>query len=155
LRELSPQTRDRSTFNRRHDDSFTRNSWSKNLSGGSCGYCVIGTIMSGDANRVRTDDWNLTAGFDLKRVEKLRNITDEFYPIPDCINVTSLPDVNTTEKIDSFYFYEVSRISTFFDFIFCIFRDRKGYKLYIVCNFWSSHFLIHRAIFVWQKFGNL
>ncbi|KYM83904.1 hypothetical protein ALC53_05666 [Atta colombica] len=69
--------------------------------------------MSGNANRVRTDDWNLTAGFNLKRVEKLRNITDEFYLIPDYINVTSLPDVNTTEKIDSFYFYEVSRISYF------------------------------------------
>ncbi|KYN23415.1 hypothetical protein ALC57_04289 [Trachymyrmex cornetzi] len=69
--------------------------------------------MSGDANRARTDDWNLTAGFDLERFEELGNVTDELYPIPDYINVTSLPDVNTTEEIDSFYFYEVSRILYF------------------------------------------
>ncbi|XP_011056707.1 PREDICTED: cardioacceleratory peptide receptor-like isoform X2 [Acromyrmex echinatior] len=67
--------------------------------------------MSGDANRARTDDWNLTAGFDLERVEELRNVTDELYPIPDYINVTSLPDVNTTEEIDSFYFYETEQFA--------------------------------------------
>ncbi|KYM96442.1 hypothetical protein ALC62_12896 [Cyphomyrmex costatus] len=69
--------------------------------------------MSGDANQVQTDDWNLMAGFDLERIEELGNITDEFYPLLDFINVTSLPDVNTTEEIDSFYFYEVSRILYF------------------------------------------
>ncbi|KYN44800.1 hypothetical protein ALC56_00795 [Trachymyrmex septentrionalis] len=100
--------------------------------------------MSGNANRARTDDWNLTAGFNLGRVEELGNVTDELYPIPDYINVTSLADVNTTEEIDSFYFYEVSRIS-YFRFYFLHFCDRKCYKLYVVCNFWSIYFLIHRA----------
>ncbi|KYQ57218.1 hypothetical protein ALC60_03739 [Trachymyrmex zeteki] len=69
--------------------------------------------MSGNAYRARIDDWNLTSGFDLERVEELENVTDELYPILDYINVTSLPDVNTTEEIDSFYFYEVRRISYF------------------------------------------
>ncbi|TGZ58404.1 Uncharacterized protein DBV15_09628 [Temnothorax longispinosus] len=63
--------------------------------------------MSGDANQARTDDWNLTAGFDLVSAGELGNVTDELYPLPDYINVTSLPDVNTTEEIDSFYFYEI------------------------------------------------
>lgn len=69
--------------------------------------------MSGDVNQARTDDWNLTASFDLERAGELRNLTDELYPFPDYINITSLPDINTTEEIDSFYFYEVSRASAF------------------------------------------
>lgn len=69
------------------------------------------TTMFGDANQVRIDDWNLTGGFDLERAGELENVTDELYPLPDYINVTSLPDINTTEEIDSFYFYEVSRAS--------------------------------------------
>ncbi|XP_077266200.1 crustacean cardioactive peptide receptor isoform X2 [Temnothorax americanus] len=67
--------------------------------------------MSGDANQARTDDWNLTAGFDLVSAGELGNVTDELYPLPDYINVTSLPDVNTTEKIDSFYFYETEQFA--------------------------------------------
>ncbi|XP_012541117.1 cardioacceleratory peptide receptor isoform X2 [Monomorium pharaonis] len=67
--------------------------------------------MFGDANEVRIDDWNLTVGFDLERVGELGNVTDELYPLPDYINVTSLPDVNTTEQIDSFYFYETEQFA--------------------------------------------
>lgn len=82
----------------------------------------IGTTMS--ANEVWIDNWNLTAGFDLERVGELGNVTDELYPLPDYINITSLPDVNTTEQIDSFYFYEVSRAWHFrfyiLYFAFCV-----------------------------------
>ncbi|EZA48172.1 hypothetical protein X777_14057 [Ooceraea biroi] len=64
--------------------------------------------MSGDADQVWTADRNQTAAdFDLEGMG-LGNITDELYPLPDYINVTLLPDVNITEAIDSFYFYEVS-----------------------------------------------
>ncbi|XP_039313653.1 cardioacceleratory peptide receptor isoform X2 [Solenopsis invicta] len=69
----------------------------------------IGTTMS--ANEVWIDNWNLTAGFDLERVGELGNVTDELYPLPDYINITSLPDVNTTEQIDSFYFYETEQFA--------------------------------------------
>lgn len=67
--------------------------------------------MFGNANQARTDDWNLTAGFDLERAGELGNVTDELYPLPDYINVTSLPDINTTEEIDSFYFYETEQFA--------------------------------------------
>lgn len=63
------------------------------------------------ANEVWIDNWNLTAGFDLERVGELGNVTDELYPLPDYINITSLPDVNTTEQIDSFYFYETEQFA--------------------------------------------
>ncbi|KAL0099028.1 hypothetical protein PUN28_020225 [Cardiocondyla obscurior] len=67
--------------------------------------------MSGDANQARTNDWNLTIGFDLERVGELENVTDELYPLLDYINVTSLLDLNTTEEIDSFYFYETEQFA--------------------------------------------
>ncbi|XP_011877639.1 PREDICTED: cardioacceleratory peptide receptor-like isoform X3 [Vollenhovia emeryi] len=70
----------------------------------------MGTTMSGDANQALIDDWNLTAGFDRERAGELENVTDELYPL-DYINVTSLPDVNTTEQIDSFYFYETEQFA--------------------------------------------
>lgn len=87
--------------------------------------------MSGDANEARIDDWNLTAGFDLERVGELENVTDELYPLPDYVNVTSLSDVNTTEQIDSFYFYEVSRASAFsiLFFAFCVTKLRETVRI--------------------------
>jgi len=64
--------------------------------------------MSGDAGQQWTADRNqTTVGFDSRSAE-LANITDELYSLLDYINVTLLPDVNATEAIDSFYFYEVS-----------------------------------------------
>ncbi|KMQ96077.1 pyruvate decarboxylase [Lasius niger] len=57
--------------------------------------------MYGDANQGRTGDYNQTAG------QGLRNVTDGLYEaLLDHINVTSQPDINVTEEIDSFYFYE-------------------------------------------------
>lgn len=74
----------------------------------------IGANMSGDADQTWTADRNqTTAGFDLENAQP-GNVTDELYPLLDYINVTSLPDVNATEAIDSFYFYEVSKIATAF-----------------------------------------
>ncbi|EFN65305.1 hypothetical protein EAG_07244 [Camponotus floridanus] len=59
--------------------------------------------MFGNANQVRSSECNQTAD------QGLRNFTDELCEaLLDYINVTSQPDVNITEEIDSFYFYEVS-----------------------------------------------
>jgi len=74
----------------------------------------IGTNMPGDVSW--TADRNQTADFNPNWLVGLGNITDELYPLLDYINVTSLTDINTTEEIDSFYFYEVSRVFAFFFF---------------------------------------
>jgi len=80
--------------------------------------------MSGDANQARTEDWNLTAGFDLERTGESGNVTYDLYPLLDYINVTSLSNVNNTEEIDSFYFYEVSTAPfSILSFAFCVMRN--------------------------------
>lgn len=64
--------------------------------------------MPGDASQAWTVDRNQTSLVLVPEHAGLRNVTDdELYPLPDYINVTLL-DVNATEEIDSFYFYEVS-----------------------------------------------
>lgn len=60
----------------------------------------IGTNMSDDGR-------NHTVLVGPERDADTRNLTDELYPLPSYINVTLL-DINATEEIDSFYFYEVS-----------------------------------------------
>ncbi|XP_072757986.1 cardioacceleratory peptide receptor isoform X2 [Anoplolepis gracilipes] len=62
--------------------------------------------MYGNVNQARTGDCNQTAD------QGLRNITDELYEVLlDYVNVTSQPDVNATEEIDSFYFYETEQFA--------------------------------------------
>ncbi|XP_070153515.1 cardioacceleratory peptide receptor [Polyergus mexicanus] len=63
----------------------------------------INTNMYGNANQVRRDDCNQTAD------QALRNITDE--TLLNYINVTSESNVNATEEIDSFYFYETEQFA--------------------------------------------
>ncbi|XP_050453461.1 cardioacceleratory peptide receptor-like isoform X2 [Cataglyphis hispanica] len=66
----------------------------------------ISTNMYGNANQVRTGECNQTAG------QGLRNITDELCEaLLDYINVTSESNVNATEEIDSFYFYETEQFA--------------------------------------------
>lgn len=66
--------------------------------------------MSEDANQERTGDRNQTfVDFDVDWSDGLKNVT-EIYSSSNYTNFTSLPDVNTTEEIDSFYFYEVSKL---------------------------------------------
>lgn len=61
-----------------------------------------------DADQALTvNDHNHTVLVSSKRDPGMRNLTDELYPLPDYVNVTLL-DMNATEEIDSFYFYEVS-----------------------------------------------
>lgn len=78
----------------------------------------IGTNMFGiDADQTRTgDDRNHTVLVDTERDAGTRNFTDELYLLPDYINVTLL-DTNSTEEIDSFYFYEVSLQLAFARFV--------------------------------------
>jgi len=102
---------------------------------------LISTNMFGNANQVQSGECNQTAD------QGLKNFTDELCEaLLDYINVTSQPDVNVTEEIDSFYFYEVSegllqfriRISR------CKLRETmRGHVSRVTCNFWNScHFWI-------------
>ncbi|XP_032672759.1 cardioacceleratory peptide receptor-like [Odontomachus brunneus] len=70
----------------------------------------IGTNMFGiDVDRTG-DNRNHTVLVDLEHDAGTRNFTDELYLLPDYINVTLL-DTNTTEEIDSFYFYETEQFT--------------------------------------------
>lgn len=65
--------------------------------------------MSGNHLTRPDDARNRTAHLAEPDRDGLRNVTDDLYPLPDYVNVTLLEAaVNSTDEIDSFYFYEVS-----------------------------------------------
>ncbi|XP_020291901.1 cardioacceleratory peptide receptor-like isoform X2 [Pseudomyrmex gracilis] len=63
--------------------------------------------MSEDANQERNQTF---VDFDADWRTELKNVT-EIYSSLNYVNFTSLPDVNTTEEIDSFYFYETEQFT--------------------------------------------
>lgn len=110
---------------------------------------LIGMNMLGDASQVRTADRNQTTDFDPDWFG-LKNITDELYPLLDYINVTLLPDVNMTEEIDSFYFYEVSEVFAFFFFR----RKLRNSARICVCSCMTFNFRYNcrlRFVKLWRE----
>lgn len=100
---------------------------------------LISTNMYGNANRVRSGECNQTAD------KGLRNFTDELCEtLLDYINVTSQPDINVTEEIDSFYFYEVSKglLQFWISISRCKLRETiRRHVSDVTCNFWNfCHF---------------